>query len=326
MRSVTGSLQELEKAYCAACGSMVSRGFRPGPDGRPEASCPRCGSLERHRFLSLLLGVLAPQLRDLGTVVEIGPSRQSTALLERLGARRLIGLDLGYDSRDVDALACLTRLPLRDGSVDLLVCYHVLEHVVDDLTSIEEIARVLSPSGVAIIEVPVKPGETDEDVNAPVEERIRRFGQADHLRYYGVEDFERRLNEHGLRFQRLVIEDVVDPWMLETLRLTPQERIWLCTRIDCEEPEFVRNVPHRWSEALESLVDSVAMNARRSGARVERLEAKVERLEARAARLDARNKKLKQRVQTLRTNRQGQRGSRLRAIAARRSRGRSAEL
>lgn len=308
---------------CSLCGA-AAESFEPGPDGRLGAACPSCGSLERDRFLVFLIDLIVPHAANTGAIVEIGPAKPITRRLRRTGP--VVRLDLDPRARRVDLAGDLTKLPIRTGSVDALVCYHVLEHVVDDLTSIEEIARVLSPSGVAIIEVPVKPGETDEDVNAPVEERIRRFGQADHLRYYGVEDFERRLNEHGLRFQPLVIEDVVDPWMLETLRLTPQERIWLCTRIDCEEPEFVRNVPHRWSEALESLVDSVAMNARRSGARVERLEAKVERLEARAARLDARNKKLKQRVQTLRTNRQGQRGSRLRAIAARRSRGRSAEL
>ena len=145
MQGVTGVRQDLQKAYCAACGAMVSRGFRQGPDGRPAATCPRCGSLERHRFLSLLLGALAPDLRDLDTVVEIAPSRQSTPLLDRLGARRRISLDLGHDHRDVDALASLTALPLRDGSVDLLVCYHVLEHVPDDCSAMREISRVLSP-------------------------------------------------------------------------------------------------------------------------------------------------------------------------------------
>jgi len=132
--------------------------------------CPRCGSLERHRFLSLLLGVLAPELRDLDTVVEIGPSRQSTVLIDQLGARRRIGLDFGYDGREVDALACLTRLPLRDGSVDLLVCYHVLEHVPDDAAAMHEIARVLSPRGIALLQVPIRMGvPTEEDPAARIE-------------------------------------------------------------------------------------------------------------------------------------------------------------
>ena len=89
------------------------------------------------------------------TVVEIAPSRQTTPLLDRLGARRRISLDAGYDARDVDALASIDRLPLRDGSVDLLV-YHVLEHVPDDREAMREIARVLSPRGLALLEVPIR--------------------------------------------------------------------------------------------------------------------------------------------------------------------------
>ena len=173
-------------------------GSDPGPGGRPEATCPRCGSLERHRFLSLLLGALAPDLRDLDTVVEIAPSRQSTPLLDRLGARRRISLDLGHDKRAVDALASLTALPLRDGSVDLLVCYHVLEHVPDDCSAMREIARVLSPRGIALIEVPIKGGVvTEEDPSASPDERARRFGQSDHVRWYG-DDFDDRLSAAGL--------------------------------------------------------------------------------------------------------------------------------
>jgi SAM-dependent methyltransferase len=224
---VTASHQVLQKAYCAACGSMVSRGFRSGPDGRPGATCPRCGSLERHRFLSLLLGTLAPQLRDLDTVVEIAPSRQSTALLQRLGARRLVGLDLGCDGRDVDALACLTRLPLRDGSVDLLVCYHVLEHVPDDGAAMREIARVLSPRGIALVEVPIKIGvATEEDPDCPPEDRVRRFGQADHVRWYG-DDFDARLSAAGLASVRVTPPALVGEAAVEWFRLMAHEVVWV---------------------------------------------------------------------------------------------------
>ena len=227
MREVTGSRHDVAKGYCAACGAMVSRRFRPGPDGRPEATCPRCGSLERHRFLSLLLGSLAPELRDLGTVVEIAPSRQSKVLLDRLDARRRINLDAGYDARDVDALASLTHLPLRDGSVDLLVCYHVLEHVPDDCAAMREIARVLSPRGVALIEVPIKVGvATEEDPAATPEERLRRFGQVDHVRWYG-DDFDERLTVAGLASVRVTPPALVGESAVDWFRLMRHEVVWV---------------------------------------------------------------------------------------------------
>ena len=224
---MTGVRHDVHKAYCAACGSMVSRQFRPGPDGRPEATCPRCGSLERHRFLSLLLGALAPDLCDLDTVVEIAPSRQSTPLLDRLGARRRISLDLGHDKRAVDALASLTALPLRDGSVDLLVCYHVLEHVPDDCSAMREIARVLSPRGIALIEVPIRSGVvTEEDPSASPDERVRRFGQSDHVRWYG-DDFDDRLSAAGLSSTRVTPPTLVGDAAVEWFRLMAHEVVWV---------------------------------------------------------------------------------------------------
>ena len=206
---------------------MVTRAFRPGPDGRPGATCPRCRGLERHRFLSLLLGALAPELNDLDLLVEIAPSRQSTVLLDRLGARRTLALDLGHDKREVDALACLTALPLPDDSVDLLVCYHVLEHVPDDCAAMREIARVLSPHGLALIQVPLKRGvDTDEDPSASPEERALRFGQSDHVRWYG-DDFDARLSAAGLASVRVTPPALVGDAAVSWFRLMRHEVVWV---------------------------------------------------------------------------------------------------
>jgi SAM-dependent methyltransferase len=284
---VTGSRQELEKAYCAACGAMASRGFRRGPDGRPAATCPRCGSLERHRFLSLLLGVLAPQLRDLDTVVEIGPSRQSTALLERLGARRLIGFDVGYDGREVDALACLTRLPLRDASVDLLVCYHVLEHVPDDCAAMREIARVLSPRGIALIEVPIKMGvATEEDLDCPPEDRVRRFGQADHLRWYG-DDFDSRLSAAGLATVRVTPPALVGEAAVAWFRLMAHEVVWVAhSGGEAASPMLAGDAGSGLTAAFDALLADLARTQGRLGRareRSDRLLAQRDTLRARLA-------------------------------------------
>ena len=70
----------------------------------------------------------------------------------------------------------------------------MLEHVPDDCAAMREIARVLSPRGIALLEVPIKVGvATEEDPSATPEERTRRFGQNDHVRWYG-DDFDARLS------------------------------------------------------------------------------------------------------------------------------------
>ncbi|TGN66292.1 methyltransferase domain-containing protein [Nocardioides eburneiflavus] len=281
---MTGSRHDVHRAYCAACGTRVSRQFRPGPDGRPDAKCPRCGSLERHRFLSLLLGSLGPDLRDLDTVVEIAPSRQSTPLIDRLGARRRVRLDLGHDKREVDALASLTALPLRDASVDLLVCYHVLEHVPDDCTAMREIARVLSPRGIALLEVPIRMGvATEEDPLAAPEDRVRRFGQADHVRWYG-DDFDDRLAAAGLSSVRVTPPALVGEAAVSWFRLMAHEVVWVARPGQaCGTPVLPGS-----GSGLAAAFDAVLADLARTEARLARARTRAERLAAERDALRAR--------------------------------------
>lgn len=98
----------------------------------------------------------------------------------------------------VDFQADLSDMPFPDARWDLVVCSHVLEHVPDDATAISEISRVLAPHGRALIVVPQRPdAATDEDPSLTEEQRLARFGQADHVRLYGA-DLEARLSASGL--------------------------------------------------------------------------------------------------------------------------------
>lgn len=285
---MTGSRQDVSKAYCAACGTTVSREFKSGPGGRPHASCPRCGSLERHRFLSLLLGMLAPELRDLGTVVEIGPSRQSTLLIDELGARHRVRLDLGHDRRAVDAKACLTRLPLRDGSVDLLVCYHVLEHVPDDAAAMREIARVLSPRGLALLEVPLRLGvATEEDLSASPEECARRFGQRDHVRWYG-DDVDDRFSAAGLSTVRVTPPALLGEAAVEWFRLMRHEVVWIARPGNRSASPLLGGGPSGLTAAFDAVLGELGRTREQLGrarARNDRLATQRDALRARLGEL-----------------------------------------
>lgn len=64
-------------------------------------------------------------------------------------------------------------LPFADGEFDLVVCYDVLEHIVEDDQVVAEIARVLRPGGRALIAVPADPAlwsAHDDAVN-----HVRRY-------------------------------------------------------------------------------------------------------------------------------------------------------
>jgi SAM-dependent methyltransferase len=276
------ALVDYPRRYCPACNQVVKRDFRGGPGGRPDAACPRCGSLERHRFLAVLLGLLRPSLGDIDVLLEVAPARQTTPLLAELGARIHLRTDLGADNRLVDALADLTRLPHRDGSIDLLVCYHVLEHIPDDHAAMAEIARVLSPGGIALLQVPWRPGTvTDEDPDASPEERLERFGQADHVRYYG-DDFETRLMAAGLSLRRVTPAALLTEPMCIWMKLRPDEPVWIAHAAGAEPTRGIgldiARLPSLWEAMLGELVEQRAKE-NRLRARVQRLRAEKQRLE-----------------------------------------------
>jgi SAM-dependent methyltransferase len=55
---------------------------------------------------------------------------------------------------NVDFSSDATRLPLADGSVDMLISLEMLEHVPDPSAVVRELARVLKPGGTVLLSVP----------------------------------------------------------------------------------------------------------------------------------------------------------------------------
>lgn len=55
----------------------------------------------------------------------------------------------------------LLDCPLYDNSVDMIIMLNVLEHIKDDFTALQQVNRILKPSGVVIIEVPAGPNLYD---------------------------------------------------------------------------------------------------------------------------------------------------------------------
>lgn len=212
-------------SFCPACEHAVPA-FAPGPGDRPGARCPACQALERHRFLCLLLRGMAPILASSRAILDVAPQPQVRRLLKQLAPYAYVGLDLQPDL-PVNVRADLTRLPFRESIFDVTVCYHVLEHVPDDGAGMRELARTLAPGGFALIQVPRRQGKTEEDPSASVDERIRRFGQEDHVRYYGM-DFEDRLLDAGLEPMSFRPSDVVAASDLAQFALAPAETVWIC--------------------------------------------------------------------------------------------------
>ena len=128
--------------------------------------------------------------------------------------------------------ADLTALKMGDGSIDLLICNHVIEHVFDVPKALGEIRRVLSDDGVAILQVPIAL-KLDETIELPIEstpqERIDLLGQDDHLRLFTQDGYVTALEQAGLKVELFdafeADSDLATEWMLD-----PFEKLHLCRK------------------------------------------------------------------------------------------------
>lgn len=185
-----------DEVICPICDGRFSSFLRRHTT--PNARCPGCGSLIRHRLLWLYLS------RE--THIGDRPIRLLHLAPERGIERRLRQLPLvDYVSADIDAqLAAervdVVRMPYPDASFDLVLCSHVLEHVPDDRTAIAQIYRVLRPGGTAIIVVPIKIDRTEEFLDPRPKpahpDGYRRVGPHGHVRLIGA-DYVDRLRDGG---------------------------------------------------------------------------------------------------------------------------------
>lgn len=207
----------------------------------------------------MLLDGLAPLVTGTGTVLDIAPSRYVTERITRMAPRRYVRMDLDpeADGRAVDVQASLTALPFAHDTFDLIVCFHVLEHIPDDARAMRELARVLRPGGLAIVQVPyARDQPTEEDPSAPPEERIRRFGQEDHVRRYG-HDFEGRLADAGLAGVRIEAKDLVGERAARTFGMQPTSPMWLLRPTTAAGTPGVAPVPGHPSRTVIDLHDAI---------------------------------------------------------------------
>jgi SAM-dependent methyltransferase len=148
--------------------------------------------------------------------------------------RRRLGA--GYLTADLMNTGAMVKMDIMDiqypdESFDVIYCSHVLEHVPDDRKAMREFRRVLKRGGWAILLVPINAGKTYEDpsITEPAE-RLRVFGQEDHVRNYGP-DYVDRLREAGFAVTETRVPDLVSPEDAQLMGLTQAAgEIYSCRR------------------------------------------------------------------------------------------------
>jgi SAM-dependent methyltransferase len=204
--------------------------FGIGSKLRAGAMCPGCLSLERDRAAWLLLTSAPDWLGRPLRMLHIAPERcLESRLREPLGSAYVTGDLLRLD---VDRRLSVEALPFDDQSFDAIICNHVLEHVADDRRALAELHRVLAPRGWALLQVPINRNMAvtieDPSVTSP-RERHRRFGQQDHVRWYG-RDYVDRLRDAGFAPDLIEIRARYNAHEIKRYGLDPLEVLHICRK------------------------------------------------------------------------------------------------
>lgn len=190
LRSLYAVFYSGRKYQCNLCNKKLRR-FIPFKE---ELLCPKCGSSGRARRLWAILndGFLHEDIK----ILAFSPARSLYRRMKKSGyafeSSDLSGdflADKNYNIEDISAAG---------NTYNLIICYHILEHVENDTAAMKELYRVLRKGGVCFIQTPFKEGKIYENpaITSP-EEREKHFGQDDHVRIYSIEGLTRRLKDAG---------------------------------------------------------------------------------------------------------------------------------
>ncbi len=202
-----------ESHRCPLCGSRKFKDYR----GRAKAACAGCGAKERHRLMGLALPrILPPKLT--APLVHMAPEVGISRLLSERYGDLYRPVDFApdeYENLPVTVQKFDLARPLdyfAENSVEVFLHSHVAEHIFAPVGDfIRALNRTILPGGLHIFQVPIRSGVFDEDMNPDLTaaDREIRFGQYDHVRWFGDEDLQERLLDHFAGFDQIDLETLV---------------------------------------------------------------------------------------------------------------------
>ena len=186
--------------------------------------CPFCGSISRNRLLWM---ILSTQIKLKGRVLHFSPSRPLFRKLKKKAGIDYISTDFENEFL-ADKKLDITNVDEASESFDSIICYHVLEHIADDIQAMRELYRILKKGGFAIIQTPFKEGDIYEnDAIVSAKDRLAHFGQADHVRIYSADGLMKRLQSVGFQVDIKVFENIEGA---DKLGLKAKETVLLCQK------------------------------------------------------------------------------------------------
>jgi SAM-dependent methyltransferase len=191
--------------------------------------CPNCLSKNRERLIKAVIEKYFP-LSAATRTLHFSPEKSLFRWLQKkapittadTAPRFYTSVDAAIQYADA------TGLDYKENAFDLVIANHILEHIPDDQKAMREIHRVLTPNGLAILQVPYSQTLTttieEPDLDDP-KRQAALFGQKDHVRIYAFDDYVHRLRHAGFNVR------ILPPESLTAFRhyaIQPDESVFLC--------------------------------------------------------------------------------------------------
>ena len=204
---INSKVNKNSKYYCPCCNTKLIN-FKKGnfinetnlynplryKDIKQDVICPICNSLPRHRIIVSYLNNHINEIRN-KQILHFAQEKSIKIWLDNN--------NIDYISADLNKKANLKLniedTKLKDSSIDIIICNHVLEHVSNYDRALNELHRIIKHDGLIILSFPIdlKYDEVYEDKTIiSNDERIKYFGQFDHLRIFG-KNSKKLLRKYG---------------------------------------------------------------------------------------------------------------------------------
>ena len=190
--------------------------------------CPLCFSLPRHRFLGYILHNI--ELFD-KRILLIGPDMPEILLFNKKSTNNIKILSK-EETLFTDIVSDITNHKLKNNSFDLIIMWHVLEHILEDKLAVENIFHLLRSNGIFLFSVPIYPLDNKRTYIPTYEnldERALKTGHPDHVFCCG-EDYGDRFNYIGFMTNQTIMARNYIPTEIEKYDLDINHFAWLFTK------------------------------------------------------------------------------------------------
>lgn len=229
---------------CSLCGNKVSAWKYIGYDyqifqnrkivggSRRRGGCPICGGSDRERYELYILKKYTNIMQKMDfRILHFAPEYFLAKALKSIHGARYVSADIVPGRADVTA--DITNLMFPDETFDYIICNHVLEHITYEKKAFMGLRRCMKKGAILVLTVPIcwEIKTCENESVKTVTDKIRYYGQSDHVRLYG-NDIRERIENYGFcvklfRCDKKVCNDNI----IEKMGYLREDSVLLCSKI-----------------------------------------------------------------------------------------------